>query len=176
VIAGTSSIFEGGDYWIIRLDTIGNLIWQKTLGGSDEDWCYAVQETFDGGFIVAGEGGSIDGDESGNHGIFDMWVVKLQNPTGTDAPITLAFSFCLYPNPATNLITLQLQSQATVNFPASITIINLLGETVFQKTSYCINGNLQEAISLDKKFAEGTYFVRVTSEQQQWSAPFVITR
>jgi len=65
------------DYWVVKLDSVGNIKWQKCLGGSTEDWATCIQQTIDGGYIVAGMGGSNDGDVSGNHGAGDYWVVKL---------------------------------------------------------------------------------------------------
>ena len=56
--------------------------WQKTLGGTGEDYAQSIQPTTDGGYIVAGWTNSNDGDVTGNHGIYDCWVVKL-NPSGT---------------------------------------------------------------------------------------------
>src|SRR5688572_10009149 len=56
--------------------------WQKSLGGSNTDVAEYVQQTIDGGYIVAGYSSSNDGDASGNHGSSDFWVVKL-TPTGT---------------------------------------------------------------------------------------------
>lgn len=51
--------------------------WQKSLGGSGNDYANSVQQTADGGYIVAGYTSSNDGDVSGNHGGDDIWVVKL---------------------------------------------------------------------------------------------------
>ena len=56
------------DYWIVKLDANGNLVWQKSLGGSSGDYATSIQQTSDGGFIVAGSSNSNDGDVSGNHG------------------------------------------------------------------------------------------------------------
>lgn len=39
--------------------------WQKSLGGSVDDYAYSIQQTSDGGFIVAGRSASNDGDVSG---------------------------------------------------------------------------------------------------------------
>jgi hypothetical protein len=69
----------GWDYWITKLDTAGNLVWQKSLGGSWNDLAYSVQETIDGGFIIGGVTGSSDGDISENHGGFDYWIIKLDS-------------------------------------------------------------------------------------------------
>ncbi|MBX2925047.1 MAG: hypothetical protein KF746_22790 [Chitinophagaceae bacterium] len=67
----------GSDFWVVKLDGDGALQWQKTLGGSTSDRGNAVQQTTDGGYIVAGQAGSNNGDVTGNHGVFDFWVVKL---------------------------------------------------------------------------------------------------
>jgi hypothetical protein len=69
------------DFWIIKLNDSGDIQWQKSLGGSDLDIATSIQQTFDGGYIVAGRSKSNDYDVSGNHGIDDFWVVKL-NDTG----------------------------------------------------------------------------------------------
>ncbi len=65
------------DYWVVKLDTSGNISWQKTLGGSGADEAYSIQQTNDGGYIVAGGSHSLDGDITLNHGDYDYWIVKL---------------------------------------------------------------------------------------------------
>ncbi|MDR2352832.1 MAG: T9SS C-terminal target domain-containing protein [Deltaproteobacteria bacterium] len=87
IIAGYSDSNDGDvtgnhgkdDYWIVKLDSLGNLQWQKSLGGSKFDYAYSSQQTSDGGFIIAGESGSNDGDVTGNHGETDYWIVKLDS-------------------------------------------------------------------------------------------------
>src|SRR5437764_606365 len=41
----------GGDYWIVKLDSAGSIEWQKSLGGSEDEVAYSIQEASDGGFI-----------------------------------------------------------------------------------------------------------------------------
>ena len=66
------------DFWVVKLNSTGTLIWQKSLGGTDHDSGYSVKETSDGGYIVAGEARSNDGDVSGHHGFLgDYWIAKL---------------------------------------------------------------------------------------------------
>lgn len=67
----------GSDYWVFKIDSIGNIQWQRSYGGSGGDYAYAIQQTYDGGYIVAGLSGSSNGDVSGNHGAGDYWVIKL---------------------------------------------------------------------------------------------------
>jgi hypothetical protein len=69
------------DYWIVKIDAFGILQWQKSLGGSVEDYANSIQQTSDGGYIVAGQSNSNDGDVTGNHGEPDYWIVKL-DPNG----------------------------------------------------------------------------------------------
>ena len=66
------------DVWVVKLDATGGLVWQKCLGGSSSDWAFAARQTADGGYIIAGETYSTDGDVTGFHGDYvDVWVVKL---------------------------------------------------------------------------------------------------
>jgi hypothetical protein len=69
----------GSDIWIIKLDKNGNLEWERTFGGLELDWAYSIQQTIDGGYIVAGETSSTDGDVLYNHGDSDVWVIKLDD-------------------------------------------------------------------------------------------------
>ncbi|AYM99170.1 T9SS type A sorting domain-containing protein [Chryseobacterium sp. 3008163] len=70
------------DYWFIKLNSAGNIEWQKSLGGTNSDYGRFSQPTLDGGYIVAGYSNSNNGNVSGNNGGFDCWIAKL-NETGT---------------------------------------------------------------------------------------------
>jgi len=63
--------------WILKLDKSGNVQWQKSLGGTDYERSSSIQQTTDGGYILAGTTYSNDGDVSGNHGEGDCWIAKL---------------------------------------------------------------------------------------------------
>jgi hypothetical protein len=65
------------DYWIVKLNTLGNIEWEKSLGGSSADYNPQIIQTLDGGFIVGGDSYSNDGDVIGHHGSTDYWIVKL---------------------------------------------------------------------------------------------------
>ena len=67
------------DMWILRLDSVGGLLWQKCLGGSIEEGAVAIKQTFDNGFIITGFASSSDYDVAGGgiHGNdYDYWIVK----------------------------------------------------------------------------------------------------
>jgi hypothetical protein len=65
------------DVWVLKLDMDGNLEWQKTYGGSGHDRAYFIQETSNGGYIVAGSTRSNDGDITVNKGEYDVWILKI---------------------------------------------------------------------------------------------------
>ena len=67
----------GGDYWIVKIDETSNLEWQKCYGGSEADWAIGIEQTIDGGYIVAGSARSNDGDVTGNNGYADYWVIEI---------------------------------------------------------------------------------------------------
>lgn len=64
------------DIWLARTDAFGNLLWQKCLGGTLEEFGNSVQLTTDGGFIICGSAESNNFDASLNHGLKDLWLVK----------------------------------------------------------------------------------------------------
>jgi uncharacterized delta-60 repeat protein len=56
IVAGESSSFGGGtQVWILKLEANGGITWQNLYGGSGDDVAYAIQQTSDDGYIVAGE-------------------------------------------------------------------------------------------------------------------------
>lgn len=71
----------GSDYWILKLDLNGIKVWDKTIGGSDDDYLISLKQTTDGGFILGGNSYSnIGADKTQLHkGDGDYWVVKLDN-------------------------------------------------------------------------------------------------
>ena len=59
------------DLWVIKLNENGTVSWQKTYGGSGYSHAYSIQQTSDGGYVVAGY------TNSSGAGSFDFWVLKL---------------------------------------------------------------------------------------------------
>lgn len=64
------------DVWLIKIDDNGNLLWEKTFGGTDFDAAHGLGTTADGGFVIAGNSKSSNGDASGNLGENDLWIIK----------------------------------------------------------------------------------------------------
>jgi hypothetical protein len=73
ILAGLSNSHRDGnfDVWLGRTDAGGNALWTRTLGGTEDDFGFSVDNTADGGFIVAGRTSSFGQGED------DGWVVRL---------------------------------------------------------------------------------------------------
>jgi hypothetical protein len=59
ILAGATDLFgaTGYDMWLVKTDVAGNVEWNKTYGGTfGGGWAYSVQQTSDGGYIIAGQG------------------------------------------------------------------------------------------------------------------------
>jgi len=61
-----------GDFWVFKLDQSGNILWQNLYGGGGWDQAYALCETHDGGYAVAGY------TESYGRGSSEGWILKLE--------------------------------------------------------------------------------------------------
>lgn len=74
----TESTRGSMDYWIVKLDSKGNVMWQKTYGGRYSDLLRSLEQTKDGGFILGGYSNSPQsGDKTAaSIGIGDYWIIK----------------------------------------------------------------------------------------------------
>jgi len=75
IVAGYTNSFGAiyRDAYIVKLNSDGSLAWQKTFGGSNWDEAYSIQQTTDGGYIVAGYTASFGA------GSYDAYVLKLSS-------------------------------------------------------------------------------------------------
>jgi len=109
VIAGnTWSFGNGDDVYLVKTDASGDTLWSRTYGGTNSDIGWGVQQTTDGGYIIAGETNSfgngsqvylIKTDTNGNAAVED-------NPPARIQPLTSNLSFSVVPDPFTSFTTL----------------------------------------------------------------------
>jgi hypothetical protein len=142
----------GEDYWIVKIDAFGSLLWQKCLGGSANDYGRDIALTSDAGIIVTGNTNSNNGDVSGNHGGDDFWVVKLDNVNAINE-IKKENDLFVYPNPSTENISI-INANVFSFQKSTLTIQNTLGEIV-KKLPFTNNIDVSD-------LAEGCYFIQVT--------------
>lgn len=68
----------GADLWMLKISSGGNLIWEKTYGGSNFDVARSISKTQDNGFIISGNSRSSNLDFT-NQGQSDAWILKVDN-------------------------------------------------------------------------------------------------
>lgn len=88
IILGNSGSIDGdvvgnhsatGDFWVIRIDEDGNMLWNKCFGGSKYEVGKSVIQSRGYGFILAGYAESNDGDLNNNFGVEDGWLVEIDS-------------------------------------------------------------------------------------------------
>lgn len=139
IVAGSTGYY-GDDAWILKLDPVGNIIWERIYGGSSKN-ANSIKQTRDGGFIVAGPGNA-DGLAPGRH----FWVAKLDSngfvqwqrvyggETGEDVPFSVEEVVDAAGNPNGYVI-----AGETTNFGAGqkdvwIVKVDLNGDIEWEKT------------------------------------------
>jgi len=80
IAAGWTESFATGDenIWILKIDSLGDVEWEKTYGGVGRDLGGHLQQTADGGYIL---GGTTDSFGTGG---FDRWILKLDSSGGIE--------------------------------------------------------------------------------------------
>ncbi|GAA4109177.1 lipoprotein [Aquimarina addita] len=65
------------DFWVLKINTQGTLVWQKSFGGSEIDVGYTIGATGDGKYIIVGDARSTDGDITSPKGNADLWMIQI---------------------------------------------------------------------------------------------------
>jgi len=153
------------DYWLIKLDPLGNIIWEKAMGGSWNEIAGSVRETTDGGAILAGGTDSNDGDVSGNHsGFGDMWIVKLSGVTTGIHSYNVQNSYSVHPNPVRT--TLQIEGIKDDPNIDKYEITDLSGKLILT------SGILTRSIDVSE-LNNGTYLLNILQSNGRSTLKFV---
>jgi hypothetical protein len=169
------------DFWVVKLDARGSLQWQKTLGGSEFEEGRSVDQTKDGGYIVAGFSGwdhPDNGDVTGNHGNYDCWVAKLASPfvaaasEGWMSSVSASqdlFGYVISPDPAhdhLNVILNNEQKNVVIN------VFNGSGKIVIQKEVAGASKRITVRIDISK-LSPGVYYLQVPGTKNANSKKFI---
>jgi hypothetical protein len=140
-ISGNKTEYSKGgyDYWVVKINKKGKILWNKTFGGSDDERLNSIVEIEKNKFLLGGTSWSdISGDKTENsRGSGDYWIVQLNDRTGTssviassqnaDAAIIAATGFKVYPNPVKDILHISVNKETTVS------LTNESGKIVFTK-------------------------------------------
>lgn len=154
IIAGSAESFgsNGHDGYLIKTDSVGNLQWYKTFGGTNADYAYSVKQTFDGGYVFVGIRGN------------NVYLVKTSS-NGSIIGIHEILSskslddLAIIPNPTNANATLVLNSDYE-NY--SIVITNSFGQIM--QTHENISG--QTFVFKRNNLTNGIYFIKVVSKNK----------
>ena len=67
----------GYDFWVVKIDKVGALLWEKSFGGDEIDEARAITTTNNGNFIIIGDTRSTTKDVTQNNGGADLWAIKI---------------------------------------------------------------------------------------------------
>lgn len=178
IIGGTSSsgisgdktentFDDANDMWLLKLSAEGELEWQKTIGDDGRDDCKALQATGDGGCIAAGSNSFYD-----DGYIPDYWIVKLSFTADAIEQFDKDDFAAVFPNPASEQFFIELQLPESVD-DVQITLINMLGETVYVSEKDFGAGLQREIVQLED-IPPAMYIVQMISQQFNISRSIVI--
>ncbi|HMB63550.1 MAG TPA: hypothetical protein VKN36_10790 [Eudoraea sp.] len=67
------------DFWVVKVDETGQLVWERSYGGSGIEVSYDIANTSDNAYVITGHTFSTDGDVSRNRGSSDVWLIKIDD-------------------------------------------------------------------------------------------------
>jgi hypothetical protein len=157
------------DYWVLKIDSVGNKICDKRFGAAGGDFLYSMLILPDSSVVLGGTGaqGTSAVKTDGGRGVVDYWLVRfkyIDGIVGVDENSTNNFS--IYPNPTDNTFSIKNISPKEKTL---VQIFNPLGEVVytekfFGKSEYPIHINL----------SSGIYFVQVSDERKTVTRKLVV--
>ena len=157
------------DYWMLKIDSVGNKIWDKRFGGPGNDSGANFVIMPDSSIFLCGSaspGKSVVKTDGGEGG-YDYWVVHFKlsdTTTGIIEAQLNSITFSIYPNPAADNITI------TANKPVNgLRILNVLGEVVQQQAFTSATVARADVSQLP----DGVYFVQVSGNNASGVMKFV---
>jgi len=152
-----SNWYNSYDFWIVKLDDTGQILWDVCMGGNYSDHCTNIFETSDNYLFASGSTHSTSEEIGYQHGNGDVWGVKFDFIVNTDKEIKHNSSnILIYPNPTTGKIRVQAEGVERIE------VLTLQGQKVKSQISKVKSQNTK--IDLSQQ-AKGIYIIKVTSKK-----------
>lgn len=161
IVGSTESFGAGGsDVWIVKIDSLGNTEWTKTIGGPESDYGSYIKLTSDSGYIVTGSTNSF------GHGGSDVWVIKLtHNPVSVDNIIKIVNQYKLiqnYPNPFNPSTKIRYSIPHSSN--VSIKVFDILGNEIQTLVNEEKSAGTYQLTWYAESLPSGVYFCQLKAE------------
>ena len=154
----TQSFSTGGsfdeDAWLIKTDSDGNVEFNSTYGGTEEDGAKSVIKTSDSGFALAGQTNSFGAED------FDAWLIKL---SGVDFPVSIDSLDTTQPDGGFEFMVEMTESSVgevaveSDDFGVELSVVDDAGDNIGAQTETSV-----EFIDIDKETSTYTLRVNVT--------------
>jgi hypothetical protein len=160
ILIGSTENFNShglSDVYIVKTDALGIEQWSKTYGGVDADYGYAIEQTFDGGYILSGHRNGL------------IYVMKLNNQglvTNVSSVNLSKTDIQLFPNPSLGLFSIQ----SKVNI-VEIVVSTIQGQKIIRSS---INSK-ESTIDLSTQPA-GIYFVTVKTDKGNYTEKIMLEK
>jgi hypothetical protein len=153
------------DYWILKIDENGNKLWDRRFGGPGGEVCNGMLLLSDTSIVLYGRsqyGISPVKTDPGKPPGIDYWLIhfKYTDTTSTVGfidPIAFDASISLYPNPASDVVTIASNKTQIQN----VAMYNLLGELIETK-NYTSSHNIQFDL---QTYPKGVYIAKITGQK-----------
>lgn len=175
VVVGETYSFDGDvpraeteypvDGWVVKLSSIGNLVWQQSIGGSNNDHFRGIVQNANGSYTIVGftSSNTISGFHQNPSGSFvaDAWFVNLASDgnLAVDQNNPFTKNVKLYPNPATENIYIDFDQEEFSNVSYQLFDNQL---KIIQAGTLCLNKN---EVNLSQ-LPQATYFIRIQKENE----------
>lgn len=147
------------DLFLMKIDSAGNEEWSGYYGGDGSDAAYAIEQTQDGNFVMAGHTSSYGA------GSFDVWLLKFDLETGVQNNFNIDKSdFKVYPNPGDSQITIKYKIESKIDVHISVMdssgkIIRILKDNIQNEGEYRVKWDGKDNNGNDAP--SGIYFCKL---------------
>lgn len=160
------------DFFLMKVDTNGDSLWSRTFGGSSSDHCMSVQQTADGGFVLAGMGTPPEG------GWCDFWLIKT-GPEGTPVwerriPAPQKFNLSVYPNPFNPTATISFNLPKAMQ--AQLRIFDITGRVVTTLADEHFSAGSHQLHFDASAYPSGAYFANLRAGDYQKTTKLVLLK
>ncbi|MCB0536385.1 MAG: T9SS type A sorting domain-containing protein [Bacteroidetes bacterium] len=160
----TSNLISNGltDIFVLKLDSLGNFVWVKGVGGTSFDGSNNIALDGNGNIYTTGTFREVVDFDPGegvsdfaSEGSTDMYILKLGPAIIAVLENSFETNFTVYPNPTNSIVNIDM---GTVNDELNIVIRNQLGQEVLEKSFSGAN-----LLQFNIEGAAGIYFIEISS-------------